>query len=861
MPPEQDVIIEATASAPPETDPYYEDLSTDRAAIRWLMRHADELQQGDTDGTFSNITMLKQSMVLLNDDLVLNEDRQNHVASILFSQYCKINHIDESGISDDFIREAIVVIEKYVLGDEADPRYSWNGSIVRQSKEAKDEKSTRILETLAGRGGTWRTLLVPDHPTKTGGTLELQQLAAQGSLIFAQNALEHATEQIPYHPAPPDTTGRQSVQDDARTHLGQAQNGELWDQKHLRTIRHSYAEQAAPIDVLTRTIDGKTHYREFGTFRTMPVRIFRENPQTNSLQYADIPLDKLEALPPEIFNGLIQAHEDNAFGGEYTWNTVPTKPKLKRKFLKEDAPLMSMSVGRTATPDSALFEHARDGQSIVHMHYNLDKNRVELYWSHASVDGVPGKAMTLALARAVGATKTPPPRELEIEWFPPVQFNEIPSPFRLWLLKNKIQSNLQSEPQKLDYLENKALNELVYALGISDLTVHTELSPKQVARLDRAADAINGRWYTKAEAKVRSILARDPLHKKAEKALLNRLVAVKMNSNKFIDLVTRQFFGPMAVCMLPRDTRGRLELGLMPNMADPIVHAMNTYAFRKSANANARVFGRPNEKGYVSPDDLTASLQDAFRLMTTEYGLDWLLDFTVLTVLQESTQKFRGIAENTAAMARKMFMEANDEVLFENSLVRIQNSHLGSSQVTETVEKQSGKPEEKQVAVMAGFTSAETWHREITFAGGIATHLLKRKDGTSMSVDMRDKATPEFIDNLRIYDPNVMNPAIEAVARQLGQGSQTEEARLRLIAQEALDACIVARRDLYRPTSTTGISSALILTEALLRNRQLFEGIKILCVAGALEMEQRFLDVALAAADEISETLQQQAPV
>jgi len=856
MPPEVTEIREATASAPPETDPFYEALSSDRDAIRWLVRHADELKDGDMDGTFSNVAMLQKSMVLLDENLVLDKNRDRHVASILFSQYCDMNHIDTSGLSDDFVRSAIVVVEKYVLGQEADPRYSWNASMVRQSEEAKDVNSTRILETLVGRGGVWRTMIVPDRPTKTGGALELQQLAAQGSLIFAQNAFEHATEQIPYHPDPPNPSGRQGIQDDAQSFLAKAKDGALWDQKHLRTIKTSHAKQAAPIDVLTRTMDGKTHYREFGSFSAMPVRIFRENPDAKTLEYADVPLDKLETLPPDVLNQLLGTYGDRIFGGEYSWNTVPTKPKLKRKFLKQDAPLMSISVGQTATPDSALFEHARDGQSIVHMHYNLDKSRVELYWSHASVDGVPGKAMTLALARAVDAIRTPPPRDLEIEWFPPVQFNEVPSPFRLWMLKRTIQHDLQRTPQKLDYLENKTLNELTYSLGISDLTVHTELFPQQVVRLERASEAINTQWYRKAEAKIRTILTRDPLSKRAEKALLNRLAAVRMNENKFIDLMTRQFFGNMAVCMLPRDTRGRLQLGLMPNMSDAIVNAMYTYAFRKAKNPQVKVFGSPGEREYVSPEDVRASLGDAFQLMTTEYGLDWLMDFTILTVLQESTQKFRGIAENTAAFARRMLMEANDEVFFERSLIRIQNSHLGSSQATEMVTQPQGAPVEQQVAVMAGFTSAETWHREITFAGGIATHTFKRKDGTAMSVDMRDKATPEFIDSLRIYDPTVMNPAIDAVARQLAGGDTARERHFREIAREALDACVVARRDLYRTASTTGIASTLVITEALMRNRQLFEGIKILCIAGALEMEQRFLDMSLAAADEIVDMLE-----
>lgn len=847
MPP---LEAEAVASPVPETDPFYESLSTDRAAIRWLIRHADELQTNDTDGTFAHLSMLKQSMVLLNNDLVLNEDRDHHVARVLFSQYCRMNHIDESGFSDDFIRDAIVVVEKYVLGQEADPRYAWNNSMVSQSKLGR-ENSTRILETLVSRGGVWRTLLIPDRPTKTGGVQELQQLLAQGSLIFAQNALEHATEPIPYHPNPPNPAGRNVLQDDARSHLEKARRGDLWEnQKHLRNIRTSHAEQAAPIDILTRTMDGVTRYREFGTFETMPVRIFRENTRTGRLEYVDVPLDKLETLPPDIMKGLIDAHGEALFGGEYAWKGVPTKEKAKRKFLKEDAPLMSMSIGRTATVNSELFEHARNGQSIVHMHYNLDHSRVELYWSHASVDGVPGKTMTLALARAVGATKTPAPRELEIEWFPPVHHNEVPSPLSLWFLKRNIQSDLQHQPQKLDYLESRPLNELIYALNISDVTVHTELNPDQVARLNWTSTLMNDAWYTKAETKIREILAHDPLTQKAEKALLNRLAAAKMNSTKFIDLMTRQFFGPMAVCMLTRDTRARLQLGIMPNMADEVVNATHTYAFRKAENPRTRVFGSPGEEVHIPREELLATLRDAFRLMNEEYGLDWLLDFTILTVLQESTQNFRFVAEATAANARRMFMEADDEVFFQNALIRIQNSHLGESQMFE------GEGQSRQVAAMAGFTSAETWHREIEFAGGIATHLIRRKDGYSMSVDMRNKATPEFIDNLRIYDRAAMLPAIEATAQQLGHGSKELTNHYRKIAEEALEACAVARRDLYRKESRYGISSSLIITEVLLRNRGLFEGLKVLSIAGALEMHQRFLDMTLHAADEIAEALE-----
>ncbi len=842
-PAETSLIYEASASAVHETDPFYKNLATDREAIRWLVRHADELTEGDEDGTFSNIKMLKQSMVLLNEDLVLDEDRDHHVARVIFSQYCRMNHIDESGFSDDFIRDAIVVVEKYILGEEADPRYSWNASMLRQSRE----KPPRIFETLVGRGGVWRTLLYPDRHTKTAGAQELQQMLAAGSLIFAQNAAERATEHIPFHPNPPDTTGRQAVADDGKNHLAKAEKGELWgNQKHLRHITLSHAKHASPIDVLTRTIRGKTHYREFESFATMPVRVWRENAQTGTLQYVDVPINKLLELPPNILEGLLSAHGEHLFGGLYAWKTAPKTPNMN-----EDGPIMSISAGHGTTVDSELFEHTRSGQSVVHMHYNLDKNRAELYWSHASVDGVPGKAMTLALARAVGATKTPPPRELEIEWFPPVQDNDVPGYWRLWALRRKIQNNLSSDPQKLDYLEDRALNELVYALHLSDVTVHTELTPQQVARLDRAASAMNTAWYTKAEAKIQGILANDPLSKRAEKALLNRLAAAKMNSTKFIDLMTRQFFGPMAVCMLPRDPRARLQLALMPNMADAVVNATHTYAFRKADNPRAKVFGSPAEEVHISRSELLASLEDAFRLMTTEYGLDWLLDFTILTVLQESTQKFRFVAEATAANARKMFMEADDQALFDDSLIRIQNSHLGDSQVIEELDGN-----EQQVAVMGGFTSAETWHREIVFAGGIATYLIKRKDGTSISVDMRNKATPELIDNLRIYDRKAMLPAIEKTVKQLGQGDANRTAEYRRMAQDALEACAVARRDLYKPTSKYGISSTLIITEVLMRNRELFEGLKVLCIAGELDMEERFLDMTLAAADEIADALE-----
>ncbi len=818
------------AAVSPELAEEENKLSTEGEALKLLLAIKDEAMNDPELKKFLESVYGSADMVDENLDLV--EERTKTFFANVIKRYYAVNGINIEKTSMGTLTRLSDMMTRYFK--EKNPRGHWWRDLWAQS----GEKRGNLASNLDHQAGFWGVSMEPMKMSETGGAGEIQIALGQIMLEVAKNQSLYATKEIPYL----DLDGfedRGRYRNDGSEFLRKALNGDYPELKGVTPLTANTLEYN-PFYLIHKK---KLKYREIGeasgnVIERMKVRVYLEDKKNNKLYYKDVPAMEIMKMPPADLEMTMVGGRKDIYPAE-KWQELPDYPDYD-----EEAPIIGISISGAPTPDSKLYRHSRSGQSTMCLNYDTDRGRLDMAFCHANFDGVQGIDWALAVAQALEIKSKGRTRGLEINWCPPTQV--LRHSLNGWGIEAALSKFKENDTM---YLDEPKVMKMVSSWGLSDVQMNNELTTDEYQDIKDVVEAINERFYDRYKDKLVEIIKEKGLNpdEKTMKYFLNRLGLSKMTTNKYIDMMGRQFYGPVASCAATRESETRLGY-LQVMMMKDINGVIQSYGMEYKGELRNDVF-----EG-VGDELLFEELERSVNSMMEEYANYALLDFSSLNAIKCETADFRSMTE--------VFTEIFESGALEGALIQFMTSHVGS------IRKLGGNKEE--LAALELFWSALTSMEEERFCRAYSDGTVLRDGKETIRYGFRERLTTRMVEEFNLYE-NVRltreDGAIDRVATELSRGNLIERERIKALAEYALkefnaycfyDHEIWGKRN-ERPQSLKYIGEMLRDTCGMMGfgkpDKELFEGVQYLLMAGMLDRDQCFMKMCVKSAREVKQRL------
>ncbi len=736
-------------------------------AVEWLIDHENEF--ADDLGLADSIVALKEIRQILDKDLEINPDRQIEILRASLQNFLEINSISVTA------REALLIslantIE--AIRGEKDARADWWDSFRRQSLEDEDKISSTLLQ----QAGAWKTSFELANPLPDSGARELQKGVSQFLVDIASVVSKTATEPFKYVPEL-DGTGQQDLQQNASDYVEVAGR---------RSVKSGDLQVFNPLIYVE---NGRFYYRELTDFASANIRLMRE--KNGQCQYLDLPASVFLNQDTDTLNSDLQAIESD---DNFNWEDIDT--------LVEDiknSPIISISIADNPTPESKLYLLARSGKSIAHLNYNPARQKMEIYFNHLSFDGVSGTDFALGMAESIGTPKSDVLSGVSVDWQPPTQSTETSEE-----ILNKIIARTENSLFVKGFEDEELAIEFVQSLGLSDVSISNDLDLGIYKNFLDLAGKINNTWHSDISSKIDQVIRADKSNGKTIpdeqtlKEIKNRLLSTKMTPTKFLDIMTREYYGPTVFCNTTRDPNARLTV-----CQPPIIEAIKL-------NLGQKLFGF-SEKDRQEKE--LEELERACHRLTAEYTRSYLMDFSPIVGIQSQTEWFRKLTEITSVALSKEAYNAAMLIAMTSTLA----------------------PLVKGEARLSDFTSALTTSSETSFAYAISNIPLTMSDGeNTLRYTHRVRHNPHTINKLDIINLSEGDLALFIEPEDIETVKQA--------SQEILKTASDVYED-FDPNNPN-VNNILLLAKTLKRNPQLKKSLGKIIIAATLKEQKNFYKYA-----------------
>lgn len=823
-----------------------DDAESQKAAVASFLRHKKEIC---ADPDLQYLVSTYQMMEWLDEDLRYRRDKDMVLLTKdVFDTFLELNQVKSS-----FGDKPLLVLTKMMVAwyKQNHPGAEWNRSMAAESALATEAEKAG----LTGQGGFWGVAMEIAEKTTTHGAKEIQKSVAQLLLEIAKLQEDHATETLPYVASPPDPSVRQRYATDGKEYRFRAGHHALDYQRSQNFgLGHLYEINTAKFEgmkysPLFRFVDGEVRYFEYESIETMPIPVYRES-ASGEVEYTEIPANEFLTMNPWEIEQMYGFGMAQMPIKERKWTKLSGTPNLS-----EMAPALAVSLGGFTHSNSELIKFARSGRHMIHLHFNHADNTQEIFFGHGSIDGMDGIGLSLAVAETIGATEDSK-TGLQIEWNPPTQDGKIVDKTQLNRLIDLIRIN--SNPDK--YLDVEGLTSVIFGLELSDISISEEFTREEFETMQKLVDKINEKWFDPVSAKLKKMVEGE-LTGKALGHFLYRLANSKMTVAKYLDLMTRQYFGPSATCIVPRVVEQRLSLIEFGAMEEGMRQMVMTSPEREGE----KVFG-------VGPEVAEKELQRLFNLMRKEFSRAWLTA-SDLSLMKETVADFRGRTEFVGFLLNGGAYEASQKEL--------QTSNGG---VAEKPRREGRKQADvRNSPKIMKFVSAHTagvlegrFGRGLSWLSKMRVEKIgdEEKVYETMRYNDRVRLNSRTLERLRMGSPDVMEPIVQEVAEVLGRGDRKKTEEILKEARLAMKECFEARIQEYDLEAPNYLRSNILLVLRVLEKyrqshswfwgdspkkdeeyAQVVRGLQYLTIAGLIDQQRGFKKTCVAGAKELLEAI------
>lgn len=732
-------------------------------AVEWLIDHENEFV--DDPGLSDSIQALKEIREVIDSNLDLDPDRKTEILKASFFNFLEINSIPVTA------KEAALLslagnIE--AIKGEIDARGDWWESFRRQSKEGKDNLSSTLLK----QAGTWKAAFELATPLPDSGARELQTAVSQFLVDIAGVVSKTATKPFKYVPEL-DGSGQQELQQNAREYV---------ETVNQISIKSGDLQTFNPLIYVE---NGNYFYREVANFTSANIRLMRE--KNGQCEYLDLPANVFLSQDAEALNNDLKQIELN---DNYNWENIDTLVEETKR-----TPIISISIADNPSPESKLYLYARSGKSIVHLNYNPARHKMEIYFNHLSFDGISGTDFALGMASAVGTPNKDKMSGLSIDWHPPTQNQELTES-----LLNIVISRTDESLFGSDFENDTDIIRFVQGLELSDFSFTNDLDPMVYKNIEDLTEKINKLWHQDISDKIDKIIEQDKKEGKtipdsqSTKEIKNRLLSTKMTPVKFLDIVTREYFGSSVFCNTTRDLDARLTV-----CQPPVIEKIKT-------NTLEKVFGlKDKEKAKRELEEL----ERAHHRLSAEFARAYLMNFSPIVGLQSQTDWFRRLGENTSEVLSGEVLEATMLIAMTSTLPELVR---GDTRLSD-------------------FSSALTTSKEKRFAFAIGNIPLTLESGQkTIRYSHRIRHNPHTINSLDFFalKPDELNEILKQTKTE--SINDVREVLLE-VAKETYDS-FDTKKD--RP------NNILLIAKTLKKRPDLKKSLEVVIAAATIKAQDQF---------------------